>query len=599
MGKNKYIKFLVGIIVIAISIFGMIKVVKRNSDNVYQLKFYSSHKIEKVPIEFGVNQTYFSKNQAIKWTSINYEDMNTENKSTYVQILHAPSENIKNTLKAIGESYKECKSILVSIDVPNEITKNELKEIYREVEAIKETYTNIEVLMPLEKAMKVYRDVPIQYAYIDIKRKEDIGRLEELPAHFTQKVKIVINDSIVEEEKELSNQLDLMSQLYFDVVMKIPNTAIVFQQANINDAHYRIVELYNDILSNKEYKHDLLENKDNISIIINNEVNKVSFMPEFSDNIEEIAYKLNEEIILKTYRYPFKLKSNDYQLVDGINRLKTIIKYKDKKDVVVQTYYLKNEKIKNLGERQKRVSASYSLDSQSLYDNPYIPVLMYHEFKDKVAESDSEQSISVRTQLFKEQLMALKNAGYTAINFKTLKDYLEGIGGLPEKPIILTTDDGYLSNYTVAYPILKDLGMQATYFITPKYVGIDTMMPHFTWEQAKEMEASGLIDIQSHTYSHNLLDQLSYGEVIYEASLSFNKIEENLGVRDIKVLAYPQFRHNYKTKRWIESVGIDLQVTNLVKGRGNTEIQDIKRIHVANTTTPENLVKEIESLTMK
>ncbi|WP_053982821.1 polysaccharide deacetylase family protein [Niameybacter massiliensis] len=599
MEKFKYIKYLAGVIGIVMTIWGTVTIIQHNLNSEDQLKIYSSHQVQELPIEFGVNEVYSSKNKRIKWTSINYENLSSNHDYTYIQILETPTDNIKNKLEIIGEKYKECKTILVSLKLDKDINKKELKEIYKQVELIQGKYTNIEVLIPLDKAVQVYKDIPIKYAYIDIKQKEDMDLLEELSIHFKQEVEIIVNDYILEEQEELSEQLDLMSQLYYSTIMKLPNITVVFQQGNVNTAHYRIIEFYNEILSNKEYRHEPLENKDNISIVISDEANKVSFMPEYDENIEQIDYKLNEETILKTYRYPFKLMADEYELVDGVNRLKIIIKYRDKEDVIVQTYYLKNKRNKSIGERQRRVSKNYKVEEKSSYDNLYIPVLMYHEFKDEVGESDSEQSISVGTQLFKEQLIALKNAGYTTINFKDLKDYLEGVGGLPQKPIILTTDDGYLSNYTIAYPILKELDMQATYFITPKYVGIDTMMPHFTWDQAKEMEASGLIDIQSHTYSHNLLDQLPYGEVIYEASLSFEKIEENLGKRDVKVLAYPQFQHNYKTKRWIESIGVNLQVTNLVKYKGSTEIQDIKRIHVANTTTPEELLKEIENLTMK
>ncbi|MEG0388678.1 MAG: hypothetical protein RR582_10145 [Niameybacter sp.] len=64
-------------------------------------------------------------------------------------------------------------------------------------------------------------------------------------------------------------------------------------------------------------------------------------------------------------------------------------------------------------------------------------------------------------------------------------------------------------------------------------------------------------------------------------------------------MSYPQFQHNKKTKEWAQSVGIDLQATNLIKNKGKTETTDIKRIHVSNTTTPEALIKEIEDLTIK
>ena len=82
-------------------------------------------------------------------------------------------------------------------------------------------------------------------------------------------------------------------------------------------------------------------------------------------------------------------------------------------------------------------------------------------------------------------------------------------------------------------------------------------------------------------------------------SRQMKELEEELGKRDVKVLAYPQFQHNKKTVKWVEEVGINLQITNLAKLKGVTKPLDVKRIHVANTTSPEQLLEMIQKLTMK
>ena len=78
---------------------------------------------------------------------------------------------------------------------------------------------------------------------------------------------------------------------------------------------------------------------------------------------------------------------------------------------------------------------------------------------------------------------------------------------LPEKPVLITFDDGYMSNYELAYPVLQEFGMKAAIFVIGSSVGKDTykdtgaaIHPHFSADQAREMVDSGLIEIQSHTY---------------------------------------------------------------------------------------------------
>ncbi len=132
-----------------------------------------------------------------------------------------------------------------------------------------------------------------------------------------------------------------------------------------------------------------------------------------------------------------------------------------------------------------------------------VPVLLYHH----LAET-GEGSDIISQERFLSHMTALKENGYNTVFFDELQDYVQSGTPLPEKPVVITFDDGYESNYTLAYPILKEYNMKATIFAIGVSVGKDTykdtnqpMNPHFSLEQAAEMEASGLIDIQSHGYN--------------------------------------------------------------------------------------------------
>ena len=73
---------------------------------------------------------------------------------------------------------------------------------------------------------------------------------------------------------------------------------------------------------------------------------------------------------------------------------------------------------------------------------------------------------------------------------------------LPQNSILITFDDGYKNNYTLAFPILKKYNMKATIFLNTKFIGEDE--DYLNWDEIKEMYQSGLIDFQLHTHSHQL-----------------------------------------------------------------------------------------------
>ncbi len=73
---------------------------------------------------------------------------------------------------------------------------------------------------------------------------------------------------------------------------------------------------------------------------------------------------------------------------------------------------------------------------------------------------------------------------------------------LPKNSILITFDDGYKNNYTLAFPILKKYNMKATIFLNTKFIGKDEN--YLNWNEVREMYESGLVDFQMHTHSHQL-----------------------------------------------------------------------------------------------
>ncbi|MBQ7453446.1 MAG: polysaccharide deacetylase family protein [Selenomonadaceae bacterium] len=174
-----------------------------------------------------------------------------------------------------------------------------------------------------------------------------------------------------------------------------------------------------------------------------------------------------------------------------------------------------------------------------------ILVLNYHQVDNK------SSYLSIPLNEFETQMKFLVDSGCITITPDELYAGLRGEIELPPKPVLITFDDGYLDNYTNAFPILKKYGLHATIFIIPAFTSV--YPGYMTWEQLKEMEASG-ITIESHTLTHPKLEELPDDEIRAELLNSKNLLEENLG-HPIEFLAYPTGTYNLHIAGIAEDLG--------------------------------------------
>ena len=130
-----------------------------------------------------------------------------------------------------------------------------------------------------------------------------------------------------------------------------------------------------------------------------------------------------------------------------------------------------------------------------------VPILMYHSFT-----TDPESGGTLQDN-FRDHITALKAAGYQPIFYRELIDYVYHAAALPEKPILITIDDGYQNNIDLAVPILEEYGFRATIAVIGVSIGKVTykdtdfpITPHFSLEDAAPYVESGILDIQPHSY---------------------------------------------------------------------------------------------------
>ena len=134
-----------------------------------------------------------------------------------------------------------------------------------------------------------------------------------------------------------------------------------------------------------------------------------------------------------------------------------------------------------------------------------LPVAMYHSVTDQ-GESPGEYVIS--PSMLEKDLQWLSQHGYETVVVGDLVSHVENGTPLPEKPVMLTFDDGYYNNYRNAYPLLQKYGMQAVLSpvgtLVEQFTETDDPEEHEVWSyctsgELQEMAASGVVEIQNHS----------------------------------------------------------------------------------------------------
>jgi len=169
-----------------------------------------------------------------------------------------------------------------------------------------------------------------------------------------------------------------------------------------------------------------------------------------------------------------------------------------------------------------------------------VPILLYHRFGPVVADG-----MTVTTPVFESHLKYLKDHGYTVIPLRQLIDYYlkKGPKLLP-KSVVLVADDGHESVYRYMLPIVKKYRVPVTLFLYPSVISNASYA--MTWDQLRELKATGLFEFQGHTYWHPNFkkDEKRMSRPEYEKSVDMQlnkskaKLEKELGVR-IDMLAWP------------------------------------------------------------
>lgn len=262
-----------------------------------------------------------------------------------------------------------------------------------------------------------------------------------------------------------------------------------------------------------------------------------------------------------------------------------------------------------------------------------IPILMYHDIK-----LDSKNQYVVSEERFFEDMCYLEREGYTALLPEDFIKVASNEVEAPEKPIMITFDDGYYGNYEYAYPVLKATNMKAVIgviasnmreddiinnifrdyenYIPPTYEEIEyednSGKPIFmSWNECKEIYESGIIAIESHTYNlhnpdsggmyvdsgpngiqkkHKESNSDYYHRFKEDLEKSIELIESNVG-NTVKYFTYPYGQTEKIALNVLKELNISLATTT-VNGISKTSRNwlTLPRINVTMETSLEELL---------
>lgn len=200
-----------------------------------------------------------------------------------------------------------------------------------------------------------------------------------------------------------------------------------------------------------------------------------------------------------------------------------------------------------------------------------IPIFVYHNIVDEIT---GEEYMQTRRDIFEKQIEGLQDIGYEFIRYDDLISYNKGERKLKEKTAIMTFDDGGDSNYFILFPIIKKYKIPVAINIVDDNVESPGAL---NWEQIKEMNESGLVDIYTHSRHHEFADKVETDQYVKDIKYAHENIEKHLNKKVTKVFTYP---YGVKGEDKIQALEKEGFIQNLTDNKVNKSKRlDLSRLH--------------------
>ncbi|MFF5252189.1 polysaccharide deacetylase family protein [Streptomyces leeuwenhoekii] len=225
-----------------------------------------------------------------------------------------------------------------------------------------------------------------------------------------------------------------------------------------------------------------------------------------------------------------------------------------------------------------------------------VPILMYHAVA--AEPNDATRDLSVTPEAFAEQMAIVADRGRTPVTTSELAAAWRSGRPLPDRPVLITFDDGYEGVHRHALPALAGHGFRATLFVTTGWLrgqhdtggALDTMLD---WDQVGELAGAG-VEIGGHSHSHPQLDQLDDERLRSELVRCREIVAGQLGAAPVS-FAYPYGYSDRRVRRAVREAGYAqaLAVGNGTARRGQGPYA-LRRVTVRRGTGPAAFERLIE-----
>lgn len=251
-------------------------------------------------------------------------------------------------------------------------------------------------------------------------------------------------------------------------------------------------------------------------------------------------------------------------------------------------------------------------EQKPIYTNDEVDTRDFYIFELHHIDKEPSNEYIITEEKFESLLKFLKANNIETVSFKEIYNFVNGSGSLPKKFCVITFDDGYRSNYTIAYPLLKKYGFKASIFPIGKTMGLnkypdsgEAMFEHFSVDEAKKM--TDIIEFGSHTYwmhqsypsekytfrrTAKKLDNESESEYIKafkEDSHKFKKLYKDFAGGEPLAFAYPEGDYDALSELISEEEGYKVTISveagknYIVKNLPET-LKKLKRINIDEKT---------------